>query len=112
VADFRSLIEASSAFSTPGTVRIQSPENNLKAAIAQLPGEFVDASRLLGAGCAARFTGAPSSLVVAGRGGVPSDADSYLPSFSVMGAPLARAAHGIAHGQGFALAPAPWGCTR
>ena len=76
-----SVIQASSALSTPGTIAIQSPENNVESSIAQLPGAFVDASSLLRSLCTARRTGAPSSFVVAGRGGVPGDPDSYLPSF-------------------------------
>jgi len=110
--DVLSLVEASSALSTPGTILIRSPENNLKAAIAQLPGEFVDASRLMRAGCAARHTGATSSLAVAGRGGVPADADGYLPSFSTTGAPLVRAARQEERGEGFVLAMASWDCLR
>ena len=39
------------------------------------------ASALLRGLCTARRTGAASSFVVAGRGGVPVDADGYLPSF-------------------------------
>jgi large exoprotein involved in heme utilization and adhesion len=79
------LIEASSALSTP--------ENNLASSIAQLPRAFVDASRLLRGSCSARREGAPSSFTLAGRGGVPPDADSYLPSFIGSGtaAPLAFA---------------------
>jgi hypothetical protein len=41
----------------------------------------VDASALLRGLCTARRTGAPSSFTVAGRGGVPVDADGYLPAF-------------------------------
>ena len=76
-----SVIEASSALSTPGVIEVRSPENNVENNIAQLPAAFVDASALLRGLCTARRTGAPSSFVVAGRGGVPVDADGYLPSF-------------------------------
>jgi large exoprotein involved in heme utilization and adhesion len=76
-----SVIEASSALSTPGVIEIRSPENNVESSIAQLPGAFLDASALLRGLCTARRTGAASSFVVAGRGGVPVDADGYLPSF-------------------------------
>jgi filamentous hemagglutinin family protein len=76
-----SAISASSALSTPGTIQIQSPDNNVESSIAQLPSSFLDAASLLRGLCSARRTGAPSSFVVAGRGGVPVDADSYLPSF-------------------------------
>lgn len=112
LTDAASVVQASSALSTPGTIRIQSPENNLKEAIAQLPAELVDASRLMRAGCAARLTGATSSLAVAGRGGVPADADGYLPSFSTTGAPLVRAVRQEERGEPFVLAMASWDCMR
>ena len=76
-----SLVQASSALSTPGTIEIVSPENNVAGSIAQLARSFLDASSLLRGLCSARRTGAPSSFVVAGRGGVPVDADGYLPGF-------------------------------
>jgi large exoprotein involved in heme utilization and adhesion len=76
-----SIIEASSALSTPGVIEIRSPENNVENSISQLPAAFIDASALLRGLCTARRTGAPSSFVVAGRGGVPFDADGYLPGF-------------------------------
>jgi len=87
------LIQASSALSTPGTIQISSPENNLASSIAQLPRAFVDASRLMRGSCSARREGAPSSFMLAGRGGVPADADGYLPSYIGSGtaAPLAFA---------------------
>jgi large exoprotein involved in heme utilization and adhesion len=75
------VITASSALSTPGVIEVRSPENNVENNIAQLPQAFIDASALLRGLCTARRTGAPSSFVVAGRGGVPVDADGYLPSF-------------------------------
>jgi large exoprotein involved in heme utilization and adhesion len=76
-----SVITASSALSTPGVIEVRSPENNVENNIAQLPAAFVDASALLRGLCTARRTGAPSSFTVAGRGGVPVDADGYLPAF-------------------------------
>jgi large exoprotein involved in heme utilization and adhesion len=76
-----SIIEASSALSTPGVIEVRSPENNVENNIAQLPAAFIDASALLRGLCTARRTGAPSSFTVAGRGGVPVDADGYLPAF-------------------------------
>jgi large exoprotein involved in heme utilization and adhesion len=111
LADPSTSIVASSALSTPGTVQIQSPDNNVASDIAQLPRELVDASRLLRGGCAARRTGAPSSFTVVGRGGVPLDPDGYLPSFSASGAQVG-AARGAAAAQGFALAMAGGDCWR
>lgn len=109
VTDPTSFLSASSALSTPGTVRIESPDNNLASDIAQLPRELVDASRLLRGGCTARRTSAPSSFVVAGRGGVPADPDGYLPSFSASGGPY-TGARSAAVNPGFALAMAGWDC--
>ncbi|TMH24281.1 MAG: hypothetical protein E6H63_16980 [Betaproteobacteria bacterium] len=80
LASSTALLQASSALSTPGTIQIVSPENNVAGSIAQLPRAFVDASRLLRGACSARREGAPSSFVLAGRGGVPPEADGYLPS--------------------------------
>jgi hypothetical protein len=83
------VVEASSALSTPGTVRIRSPENNIAGDIAQLPRELADATRLMQPGCTARRSGAPSSFTVASRGGVPADPDGYLPSYMAAAAPPA-----------------------
>jgi hypothetical protein len=89
LADASSVVQASSALSTPGTVHIQSPDNNVAGDIAQLPRELVDASRLMQAACSARRAGAASSFTVSGRGGVPADPDGYLPIyFTLSGAPL------------------------
>lgn len=88
VADASSVVEASSALSTPGIVQIQSPENNLAGNIAQLPRALLDASRLLHPGCSARRSAAPSSFTLAGRGGVPPDPDGYLPSTIAANAPV------------------------
>jgi large exoprotein involved in heme utilization and adhesion len=82
LASATSIIEASSALSTPGVIEIRSPENNVENSISQLPAAFIDASALLRGLCTARRTGAASSFVVAGRGGVPVEADGYLPAFS------------------------------
>ena len=91
LASSTALLQASSALSTPGTIQIVSPENNVAGSIAQLPRAFVDASRLLRGACSARREGAPSSFVLAGRGGVPADADGYLPSTIASAPPAALA---------------------
>ena len=106
-----SVIEASSALSTPGVIQIQSPDNNVENSIAALTAAFLDASSQLRGLCSARRSGAPSSFTVAGRGGVPVEADGYLPSFgadastaSASAAGPARAAAGDIGGQPIALA--------
>ena len=109
VADPSSVVQASSALSTPGSVEIRSPENNLASDLAQLPKELVDASRLMQSACSARRAGVPSSFTVAGRGGVPVDPDGYLPSYSMSEAPAAAAPRA---GYGFMLAMAGSDCWR
>jgi large exoprotein involved in heme utilization and adhesion len=109
VADAFTSITASSALSTPGTVQIQSPDNNLASDIAQLPSAPIDASRLMQGSCSARRASAPSSFQVAGRGGVPADPDGYLPSFGASGAPFAPQASQTPR---LALAMAGWDCWR
>ena len=102
-----SLVQASSALSTPGTIEIFSPENNVAGSIAQLPRAFVDASRLMRGLCSARRAGTPSSFVVAGRGGVPPDADGYLPS--VIGSAAPQGAYEGRAGMWVALAGPGYG---
>ena len=111
LADTTSSLQASSALSTPGTVQIQSPDNNVAGDIAQLPRELVDASQLLRGACSARRVGAPSSFTVAGRGGVPADPDGYLPTFSASSVPFFAQAP-VERVEGFALAMAGGDCWR
>lgn len=91
LASSTALLQASSALSTPGTIEIVSPENSIAGSIAQLPRAFVDASQLLRGSCSARREGAPSSFVLAGRGGVPAEPDGYLPSTIASAPPAALA---------------------
>jgi filamentous hemagglutinin family protein len=116
-----SLLQASSAQNVQGTIQVQSPDNNIAGSIAQLPQNYVDASTLLPAPCAARRSGAQSSFVVGGRGGVPMDPDNYLPSFSngggassndgAGGGAGAQDHAGLPRGQQVALVMADWGCN-
>ncbi len=116
-----SLVQASSALSTQGTIVVASPENNVAASIAQLPQNIVDVSGLLPEHCAARRAGTQSSsFTVAGRGGVPIDPDGYLPSFTAgAGSPQGSADVSPAASQAalqnvkhILLAMAGSGCTR
>jgi len=91
LASSTALLQASSALNTPGRIEVRSPENNIAGSIAQLSRAFVDASRLMRGACSARREGAPSSFVLAGRGGVPAEADGYLPSTVVAAPPAALA---------------------
>jgi filamentous hemagglutinin family protein len=106
LADAASSVQASSALSTPGTVQIQSPDNNVASDVAQLPRELVDASRLMAAACSARRAGTPSSFMVAGRGGVPADPDGYLPAY------VTDAASRTVRAPGLTLAMAGLDCAR
>jgi filamentous hemagglutinin family protein len=84
------VVQASSQLGVQGSVQIKSPENNVAGSISQLPQSIVDVSGLLPESCAARHAGgrALSSFVVAGRGGLPTNPDNYLPSFGAGSAPV------------------------
>jgi filamentous hemagglutinin family protein len=72
-------ITASSALSTQGTINIQAGVTDVSGALAQLPGDITEAATLLRASCAARLaSGKTSSLVLAGREGVPPEPDGLL----------------------------------
>lgn len=76
-----SIISASSALSAPGTIAIQAQFTDLNSALVQLPADVLQATVLLRASCAARLAeGKTSSLVVAGREGVPPEPDGLLAS--------------------------------
>ena len=76
-----SIVSASSALSAPGTIDVQARFTNLSGNIAQLPENVVQAAALLRAACAARLSaGKISSLVVAGREGVPLEPGGVMPS--------------------------------
>jgi filamentous hemagglutinin family protein len=75
------IVDASSALSTPGTVNIEAKFTNVTGTFAQLPSAPLQATELLRASCAARFAGGKaSSLVLAGRDGLPLQPGDLLPS--------------------------------
>jgi len=85
VSDFfltnKSVLSASSALSTQGTVAIQSTFTNLSNGLAPLPSGLAQVATLLRASCATRVAaGKASSLVVAGREGLPLEPGGYIPS--------------------------------
>jgi large exoprotein involved in heme utilization and adhesion len=81
LADPNSRVDASSALGIQGTVDIQAPVTNLSGALAPLPQVPVTVAELLPARCAARLSGGTySSLVLAGREGLPFDPGGPLPS--------------------------------
>ncbi len=76
-----SIVSASSALAAPGTINIQAKFTNLSGDIAQLPETVLQAAALLRAACAARLSaGKTSSLVVAGREGLPLEPGGVMPS--------------------------------
>jgi filamentous hemagglutinin family protein len=87
IADPATTISASSALGIDGAVNIDAPDTDVSAGLAVLPVAYLDASSLLRAGCSAARAGL-SSLVEVGRGGLPPDPGSYLPSMDLGG--LAR----------------------
>jgi large exoprotein involved in heme utilization and adhesion len=72
-------VTASSALSTPGTIGIQAQITDVSGALAQLPEGVLQAATLLRASCAARVArGRASTLVLAGREGVPPEPEGLL----------------------------------
>ena len=79
ISDPSTVISASSTLGIDGTVNIEAPDSDLSADLAALPASFLDASRMMQAGCGAARAGL-SSLVEVGRGGLPPAPDDYLAS--------------------------------
>jgi filamentous hemagglutinin family protein len=76
-----SSVTASSQLSTPGTIDVEARVTDVSDSLAQLPGDLLQAQNLLRAACAARTVqGKTSSLVVAGREGVPPEPGGLLSS--------------------------------
>lgn len=73
------IVDASSALSTSGTINIQANVTDISQILAQLPADILQAATLLQASCAARLAGGKaSSLVFAGREGVPPEPAGLL----------------------------------
>jgi filamentous hemagglutinin family protein len=88
-----SLVSASSALSAPGTIDVEARFTNVSDSLVQLPDNLLQAANLLRSACAARVAeGKASSLVVAGREGVPPEPEGLLRS------PLIATPVGIATG--------------
>ena len=85
-------VTASSALSSPGTVSINAVVTDVSGSLAELSAEVLEAAALLRASCSARLAeGKSSSLVVAGREGLPLEPGGLLPS-ALGDPPTARAA--------------------
>ncbi|MCI0407001.1 MAG: hypothetical protein L0191_00315, partial [Acidobacteria bacterium] len=80
-ANIKDVVTASSALSTQGTISIQADITDVSGTLAQLPVGVLEAAALLRASCAARLAGGKvSTLVVAGREGLPLEPGGLLPS--------------------------------
>jgi large exoprotein involved in heme utilization and adhesion len=102
-----SAVSASSALAAPGVINIQARFTNLSGNIAQLPENVVQAAALLRAACAARLSaGKSSSLVVAGREGVPLEPGGVMPS-PLIAESSTDLAPSRAGGEGHDLEPVP-----
>jgi filamentous hemagglutinin family protein len=75
-----SIVQASSQLGISGTVNITAPDIDLSGSLTVLPAQYLDASALLRDRCAALSDEKASSLVIAGRGGMPTEPDDFLPS--------------------------------
>src|SRR5207249_2779109 len=67
-----STITASSVFGVAGTIAINSPNQDLAAALVALPADLSSPARLA-AQCAARLNTDVSSFLVTGRGALPDE---------------------------------------
>ena len=77
-----SIIDASSEEGIDGNVVIRSPDADVVSSTVPLSESFMDAAAMLGNQCAARASPQRSSLVVAGRGGLPPGPDGFLPGYN------------------------------
>jgi large exoprotein involved in heme utilization and adhesion len=74
-------ITASSALSTSGTISVNAVATDVTSSLPELRTDTREAAALLRASCAARLAeGKTSSLVVAGREGVPLEPGGLMPS--------------------------------
>ena len=86
-----SIVSASSELGISGTVVINGPLVNLNGTLVVLSSELRGAVALTREACAARGNRPQSSLVEAGRGGLPQDPDATLPALYIAGRDLSVA---------------------
>ena len=80
-----SLVSASSQLGISGTIEIQGPQVELNKSLVTLPTELRDAPAVLRDTCSARNGLPRSTLVDAGRGGLPQDTDATIPALYLAG---------------------------
>jgi len=70
-----SRVEATSARGNQGTVEIQAPDIDISGSLILMPGDFIDATRMLPASCKERTGEDVSKFVITGRDATPTPAD-------------------------------------
>jgi hypothetical protein len=80
-----SIVSASSELGISGTIEIIGPRVDLNGALVVLSGELRSAAQVLRNSCAGQAGLPQSSLVEAGRGGLPQDPDATLPALYIAG---------------------------
>jgi large exoprotein involved in heme utilization and adhesion len=80
-----SIVDASSQRGISGTVEIGGPRVDVNGALVVLSSELRSAVAVLRNSCASQAAQPQSSLVEAGRGGLPQDPDTTLPSLYIAG---------------------------
>ena len=80
-----SIVSASSQLGISGNVVISGPRVDVNGALVVLSSELRSAAQVLRTSCAAQTTRPQSSLVEAGRGGLPQDPEASLPALYIAG---------------------------
>ena len=88
IASADSIVSASSQLGISGTVVINGPQVDLNGTLVVLSSELRSAVAVTREACAARANQPSSSLVEAGRGGLPQDPDATLPALYIAGRDL------------------------
>ena len=96
LASADSIVSATSQLGISGTVTINGPLVNLNGTLVVLSSELRNAVALTRDNCAARAGRPQSSLVAAGRGGLPYEPEATLPALYLAGRNLALAPHAAA----------------
>jgi filamentous hemagglutinin family protein len=96
IASADSIVSATSQLGVSGTVAIDGPLVDLNGTLVVLSSQLRSAVALTRDSCAARGSRPQSSLVEAGRGGLPQDPDATLPALYLAGRDLHSDPHAAA----------------
>jgi large exoprotein involved in heme utilization and adhesion len=88
-----STISATSQLGISGTIEINGPRVDVNGALVVLSSELRSAAQVLRDSCAAQSVRPQSSLVEAGRGGLPQDPEATLPALYIAGRDVDPNAH-------------------